>query len=53
MSLPGDEIIDIMKLKTITTRPWSLQACSAKTGENIKEGMEWLVDVISKRTEGK
>ena len=42
-----------MKLKSISTRPWSLQACSAKKGENIKEGMEWLVDVVSKRQEGK
>jgi hypothetical protein len=37
-----------MKLKTITDRPWSLHACSAKKGENIKEGMEWLVDIVSK-----
>jgi len=42
-----------MKLKNISSRPWSLQACSAVTGENIKEGMEWLVDIVSKRQEGK
>jgi len=25
---------------------WNIQACSAKTGEGLQDGMEWVVDKI-------
>ena len=28
------------------TRSWHIQGCSAKTGENLQDGMEWLVQMI-------
>jgi hypothetical protein len=27
----------------IKDRAWQIQACSAKTGEGLPEGMEWVV----------
>ena len=32
-----------LNLHTIKDRAWQIQACSAKTGEGLQEGMEWLV----------
>ncbi|CAE7209923.1 arl3 [Symbiodinium microadriaticum] len=40
---PADEIADVMGLASITDRVWTIQACSAKTGEGLQEGMEWLI----------
>jgi len=42
-----------MELKNIVNRAYSLYACSALKGENIKEGMEWLVELISQKQENK
>lgn len=28
------------------SRNWHIQGCSAKTGEGLQEGMEWLVQMI-------
>ena len=30
-------------LEGIQDRIWQIQACSAKTGEGLQDGMEWLV----------
>jgi hypothetical protein len=32
-----------LSLHTVKDRAWQIQACSAKTGEGLQEGMEWLV----------
>merc|ERR1712086_1185778 len=40
---PAEEISECLKLQNIKDRPWSIQACSAKTGDGLQEGMEWLV----------
>ena len=32
-----------LNLHMIKDRAWQIQACSAKTGEGLQEGMEWLV----------
>lgn len=34
--LPADDIIDLLKLSTLTDRNWSLFACSAIKGEGIQ-----------------
>ena len=32
-----------MNLHTIRDRAWQIQSCSAKTGEGLQAGMEWVV----------
>ncbi len=36
-------------LPSIKDRPWQIQACSAKTGEGLQEGMEWLIKIVGDR----
>lgn len=38
-----------LNLPEIKDRAWQIQACSAKTGEGLAEGMEWLVKVVGDR----
>lgn len=33
----------------IKDRAWQIQACSAKTGDGLKEGMEWVVAQLNAR----
>eukprot|EP00397_Hematodinium_sp_SG-2012_P050574 GEMP01058850.1.p1 GENE.GEMP01058850.1~~GEMP01058850.1.p1 ORF type:complete len:180 (+),score=35.50 GEMP01058850.1:203-742(+) len=46
---PAAEISDALSLHNIRDRQWTIQACSAKTGEGLQDGMEWLVSTIEKR----
>lgn len=38
-----------MKLNNIVDRFWSINACCALNGDGVKEGMEWLSEIIAKR----
>merc|ERR1711920_413371 len=40
---PADEISDCLNLSAISDRVWIVQACSAKDGTGLQEGMEWIV----------
>eukprot|EP00933_Yihiella_yeosuensis_P019066 TRINITY_DN15492_c0_g2_i1.p1 TRINITY_DN15492_c0_g2~~TRINITY_DN15492_c0_g2_i1.p1 ORF type:complete len:181 (+),score=45.59 TRINITY_DN15492_c0_g2_i1:107-649(+) len=40
---PADEIIEVLGLGEISDRTWTIQACSAKDGSGLQEGMEWLI----------
>merc|ERR1711920_90882 len=40
---PADENSASLSLGAISDRTWTIQACSAKTGDGLQEGMEWLV----------
>eukprot|EP00933_Yihiella_yeosuensis_P019073 TRINITY_DN15492_c0_g7_i1.p1 TRINITY_DN15492_c0_g7~~TRINITY_DN15492_c0_g7_i1.p1 ORF type:complete len:181 (+),score=57.50 TRINITY_DN15492_c0_g7_i1:78-620(+) len=40
---PADEITDVLGLHNIKDRTWTIQAASAKSGDGLQEGMEWLV----------
>merc|ERR1712113_1215322 len=40
---PADEISGALGLSEIKDRTWTIQACSAKDGNGLQEGMEWLV----------
>ena len=42
-AIPPDEVSEGLNLNSIKDRPWKIQACSAKNGENLQEGLEWLV----------
>ena len=48
-ALSEDEIKEFLSLDDITTRHWGLIPCSAKTGDGLLEGINWLVYDISSR----
>jgi ADP-ribosylation factor-like protein 2 len=39
----------ILELDKITTHHWTIQGCSAVTGENLVTGVDWLVTDIASR----
>jgi len=45
---PADDISESLSLHNIRDRTWSIQACSAKTGEGLQDGMEWVVSQLRK-----
>mmetsp|Transcript_23593 Transcript_23593/g.36882 ORF Transcript_23593/g.36882 Transcript_23593/m.36882 type:complete len:180 (-) Transcript_23593:294-833(-) len=47
-AMPEDEVSESLALVNIRDRKWHVQACSAKTGDGLQKGMEWLVASINK-----
>lgn len=51
--LPGalkcDDIQDILELKSIKSHAWKIFSCSAFSGDNLEEGINWLVNDIATR----
>lgn len=51
-ALPADEIADALELHTnpiFQNRHWSIQSCSAVTGDGLADGVEWVVSDIANR----
>lgn len=48
-SLSADQIRQALDLDSIKTHHWKIQACSAITGENLLEGVNWMTADISSR----
>lgn len=47
---PGHDSFQALSLAEIQTHPSKIFACSAVTGENVQEGLAWLVhDIGDKR----
>ncbi|KAJ2486336.1 ADP-ribosylation factor-like protein 2 [Coemansia sp. RSA 2320] len=46
-ALSKDEIQRVLELQKLTTHHWAITACSAVTGENLLEGLQWLVKDIA------
>jgi len=44
---PADEIVESMDLMDVKDRTWQIQACSAKNGTGLEEGMKWAVGKIN------
>merc|ERR1712050_449241 len=42
-AVPADEISQSLNLTSIADRTWTIQSCSAKEGNGLQDGMEWLV----------
>jgi GTPase SAR1 family protein len=38
-----------LNLTAIRDRPWQIQACSAKSGDGVQAGFEWLVKCVADR----
>ena len=43
----AEEISEGLNLVSIKDRAWNIQPCSAKNGDGLKEGMEWIMSVIN------
>lgn len=48
-AMSAGEITTSLQLDNIRGRTWQIQACSAKTGEGLQAGMEWLVKEANKK----
>ena len=48
-ALESDEIVETLCLGDITNRQWTIMACSAKNGDGLSEGLEWIVNVVSNK----
>ncbi|XP_052767317.1 ADP-ribosylation factor-like protein 2 [Mya arenaria] len=48
-AVPPQEIRQGLDLDEITTHHWLIQGCSAVTGENLLEGIDWIIDDIASR----
>ncbi|KAH7817689.1 Arl3a [Monocercomonoides exilis] len=46
-ALTQAKVAEELHLPSISDRPWQIQACCAKTGEGLKEGMEWMLEAVS------
>ena len=44
-----EEIKKILALDEIKTRHWGIIPCSAKTGEGLLEGIDWVVNDVAAR----
>lgn len=42
------QIMDGLKIDEIKTRKWIITACSAKTGEGIEQGFNWLMQATGR-----
>ena len=48
-ALTGNEIKKFLELENMETRHWGIIPCSAKSGEGLLEGIDWLVYDIASR----
>ncbi len=46
-ALPASDLSMGLNLTAIKDRAWQIAACSAKSGEGLAEGMQWLVKVVA------
>ncbi|KAH8752494.1 ADP-ribosylation factor family-domain-containing protein [Diaporthe sp. PMI_573] len=42
--MTGEEMEEALRLRHIQTHQWRILRCSAMTGENLKEGLAWVVE---------
>lgn len=45
-AMPPKDISDALQLHNIRDREWQIQACSAKTGAGLQEGIEWVLKTV-------
>lgn len=46
-ALSAAEITERLDLTSLRDRQWTIFKCSAKTGDGLTEGLDWLVNVIT------
>jgi len=40
------QIAEALNLDSLRDRAWQIQPCSAKTGDGLQDGMEWVVGKV-------
>ena len=48
-ALTPAEITTELNLQELRERTWHILPCSARTGEGLQEGMEWLVEQVNSK----
>jgi ADP-ribosylation factor-like protein 2 len=48
-SLTPEQIRDFLELDTVNTRHWGAIGCSARSGEGLLDGVDWIVKDIASR----
>lgn len=48
-ALKPDDIKNVLRLEKIKTHHWYIIKCSAVTGENLVQGIDWMLDDIAAR----
>ena len=48
-AMTPEEITTALQLNNIRDRPWQIQACSAKTGSGLQEGIEWVLKTVEEQ----
>ena len=50
-AMSPEEIVEVLGLREerFSTRHWTIQACSAVTGDGLVDGVDWMVQDISER----
>ncbi|XP_046996822.1 ADP-ribosylation factor-like protein 2 [Schistocerca americana] len=48
-ALSAEEIRNVLELDSIKTHHWQIVWCSAITGQNLLQGIDWLIDDIAAR----
>lgn len=52
-AMPPKEISEALHLHNIRDRQWQIQACSAKAGTGLQEGIEWVLKTVEEAQKGK
>jgi ADP-ribosylation factor-like protein 3 len=52
-ALSSADISTGLNLSAITGRSWTIQACSAKSGDGLDDGMSWIVEHVKAKDESK
>lgn len=47
-SMSPEDISRQLNLAQISSREWTIQACSARDGEGLIEGIEWIMSKINR-----
>jgi GTPase SAR1 family protein len=49
-ALGVQEVADALELTNVRSHTWYIQACSAQSGEGVKEGLDWLATKLAAKT---
>lgn len=47
--MTDDEITEALELQSIKSHEWKIWPCSAVTGKNLIEGLDWVVNDVAGR----